>query len=234
MTTTNGHYNGQYAPIFPAAGDFGREDYAALRLRLDLYDDFITATRYERDGGVESSYLVDPLDVGQALSGLGISTGLLPPGCLFWQRIDGNERLAIWQPARVWSVSVVGLGRLRVPMPGLVWLGHGLRYQLYALAGNDAPDADTPLYQPPTPNVSSGVCTGNVPFPVAGAGTIAAALRLFFESEFNNHLDNGKSQKYSSIVRMWRVLNRAGATAYPLADLVPAHLTLARLMERER
>jgi len=162
-----------------------------------------------------------------------LTTGLLPTGCLFWQKTGSQERLAIQSPPQVWTVSVVELGRLRVPMPGLVWLGQGREYQLYAVAEAGPLTAKTELYHAPCPNVSGSVCTGNVPFPVASRETIWAALHLFFESEFNTHLDNGKSIRLGkgSILPLWQELAAAGAETYPVEDLVKAKTTLGRLLE---
>jgi hypothetical protein len=220
-------------PLFPGV-EWSREDYAELRLRLDIYTDFITATNFDGFGGVVTSYLVDPEDVAASLAGRPIATGLLPPGCLWWQKIGAQERLAIYAGPQVWPVSVVGLGRLTVPMPGLIWLGRGREYRLYAVA-EEPLTAKTELYHVPCPNVSGSVCAGNVPFPAASRETIWAALRLFFESEFNTHLDNGKSVRLGkgSILPLWQELSAAGAEVYPLDDLVRARLCLGDLMERE-
>jgi hypothetical protein len=78
--------------------------------------------------------------------------------------------------------------------------------------------------------VSSGICRGNVDFPQAAAGTIWPALRLFFESDFNNHLSNGKSKGYPrGILAAWEKL--AGAEAWPEDDLVSAGVTLGKVRE---
>jgi PRTRC genetic system protein B len=131
-------------------------------------------------------------------------------------------------------VQVAGLGSLGVPMPGLVLVGHGLKYMMYAVKGHGngwTPPGDTSLFVAPVPNISGSVCHGNVPFPPATTKTIWQAVNLFFESGFNNHLDNGKSKKYpDSILRMWRVLHRAKATSYPEDDLLPAHKTLKEIL----
>ena len=71
------------------------------------------------------------------------------------------------------------------------------------------------------------------PFPVAGGGTIWEAIDVFFQSGFNDHLDNNKSKSYpDSILKMWRKLNQEKAETYPLDDLVHANMTLANLMEK--
>lgn len=202
------------------------DDLAALRLRLDCFDDFIVAVSY-RDGEPGPLAALDPLDVAAALAGLNIGTPLLPRNCLFWQA-GHQERLAIYIEPAVWVVRIPE--RLAVPLPGLVWLGRGVEYQLYAVK-DKWPGPETVLFNPPTPNVSSGgICRGNVRFPVASAATIWAAWGLFIESEFNNHLSNQKSRKYPyGVLDAWRELD--GAPSYPLGDLVHAGRTLEDLRD---
>lgn len=219
---------------------FADGDYAAIRLRLDCYDDFIVAQKYDKGVG-KGFYALDPLDVAAALAGLTIGTPLLPPGCLFWQRADGGERLGIYAPPNVWTVHVsAGEKRetLAVPMPGLVWIGRGTGYSLFAVKGAEWPGPDTQLWKAPCPNLGDqGICRGNVEFPAAGAGTIWPALRLFFESDFNDHLSNGKSKKYpKSVLGMWRALAEADGVhpelveGWPEEDLVSAETTLGKVV----
>lgn len=220
--------NGLAGLIIPG-GKFEDDSYASLKLRLDCYDDYILARKFD-DGAGGALYALDPLDVAGALAGMSIGTPLLPKGVLFWQR-GAPERLAIYIEPQVWTVhvSTAKRERLAVPLPGLVWLGQGVEYRLYAVK-NGWPDAGTELFNPPCPNVSSGVCRGNVEFPQAAAGTIWQAWAAFIESDFNNHLSGNKSLRFKqSVLAMWREL--AGATEYPLDDLVSAGKTLGKLMK---
>lgn len=242
--------------IIPGA-QFADSAYASLKLRLDCYNDFILAQKY-KDGQGGGFYALDPTDVAAALAGVTLGTPLLPPGCLFWQRPgDGGERLAIYVGPRVWQVNVsadpsTGSGRgkrqrLAVPMPGLVWIGQGTSYRLYAVKSGGQgsgvggqgsgvrgwPTAETELWRAPCPNVSDNICRGNVEFPAASAETIWQALELFFESDFNDHLSNGKSRDFpKSVLDAWRELAGAGAEAWPEDDLVSAETTLGKVRER--
>jgi PRTRC genetic system protein B len=209
--------------------------YASLKMRLDLFDDQVVATKYEQ-GSPSPPFVVDPEELASRLAGLDLSSGMLPRNCLFWQKQNGQERLAVYVPPQVWGVQVAGLGSLCVPMPGLIFVGHGLEYNIYAVKGHGngwTPKPNEGLFVAPVPNVwgAQGVCQGNVPFPEASTGTIWQAIGLFFESGFNNHLANGKSQKYgNNILRMWRVLDRAKAVKYPEADLIATHRTVRSLL----
>lgn len=223
--STNGHLTGLIIP----GGKFNDNDYASLQLRLDCYNDYILARKF--DGGAGGAlYALDPLDVASALAGMNIGTPILPKNALFWQR-GGVERVAIYIEPQVWTVNVSAKERerLAVPLPGLVWIGQGVEYRLYAVKAG-WPTADTVLFNPPTPNVSSGICRGNVDFPQASAGTIWSAWERFIESDFNDHLSNNKSLRFKqSILPLWRELAKAEATEYPLDDLVSAGTTLGRV-----
>lgn len=206
--------------------------YAKLLMRLDLYNDTILARQYDQ-GQPGPAYALDPLDVAACIGGLAISTPPLPRNCLFWQKSGDGERLAVYCEPRVWTVNVSEgkeRQRLAVPMPGLVWVGCGLTYGLYAVKGSEWPSPETALWTAPVPNMSGSICRGNVEFPAAGAATIWAALGLFFESDFNSHLSNGKSLAHrENVLGQWTAL--AGAEVWPEDDLVHTQMTLGKLME---
>jgi PRTRC genetic system protein B len=237
----NGNGNSKRGGSFhPAAGlgvsiypDIAWNDgaFAKLTRRFDLFDDMIIVTDYDDKGKTPTrSFVADPLSIVEALGRVSIDSGLLPDNVLFWQRREGQERLGVWLPPQVWRLRVEPTTRVNrvIPLPGLVFAGRGKSYGLWALADDNRPGLDTPLYNAPCPNVSeNGVCTGNVEFPEAGAATIRAAVEAFFESGFNNHLDNGKSKKHpAGILALWKELHSDKAEVYPVEDLVPAGLTL--------
>lgn len=216
--------------------NFDNDAYAVLKMRLDLYDDIILARKYDH-GTPGPAFALDPLQVAAAIDNLIISSPFLPQNCLFWQRAGDGERLAIYCEPQVWPVHVLAGERMRwlVPMPGLVWVGGGEKYELYAVKDSEWPGPETPLWVAPVPNMGGNICHGNVEFPAAGAGTIWQALRLFFESDFNDHLSNDKSLAYrGSILEQWAKLHEAAAEIYPEDDLVGARMTLGKLMEANR
>ena len=196
---------------------------------LHLYDDAIVLAW--PNGG--PAYCVDPLDIASAMSDVALTTGLLPHGCLFWSRRGGAERLGIYVPAQVWQVHISGEEQQwMVPMPALVFIGQGKRYNVYALKKGTWPEPDTMLYKAPCPNVSEGICTGNVAFPVAGAATIWQAAELFFSSDFNRDVSSGKSQQHGAcVLDMWRNLHRQRRIAYPVDDLVSAGVTMREVID---
>lgn len=222
-------------PLYPGIV-WEANEIAQLQMRLDLFDDTIIATRYKNGSAIEASFIVDPLDLAQRLTSLDISTGLLPENCLFWQRKDGEDRIGVWLPPRIWDLRVEPTDKpnRKIPLPGFVFVGQGKSYSLYATAEATRPQAATQLYYPPTANVGGGVCQGNVVFPMAGPATIYRAVEAFFGSGFNSHLDNDKSKRYpKGILSMWKALHRAKAEQYPVDDLVEVPgLTLGKLITR--
>jgi hypothetical protein len=216
--------------IYPHLG-WGESDYARLQVRLDIYDDVIVLKKFAH-GEVVGQHIVNPTEVAAALAGLDLSSGLLPRDVLFWSKRGGEDRLAIYIPSNVWLVTVRGETLAwRVPLPGLILIGHGYDYSLWAVTERPT-DTDTPLYMAPCPNVHpEGVCRGSAPFPKAGPTTIWQGWDSFISSKFNRDLSNHKSRAYPEcVLDQWRALHQAGVETYPLDDLVATRLTLGGLI----
>lgn len=235
MNNSTGNNNGHLLTAIPdliyPAFKWGESDYARLQARLDLYDDFVTLSKF-RTGQVTDQYLVDPTELAAVLAGVNLHSGLLPRDCLFWSKLQGYDRLGIYIPPQVWPVTIRNEPQAwRVPLPGLIFTGHEYDYSLWAV--KDYPtDDSTPLYMAPCPNVHpEGVCRGSAPFPQAGTATIWHAVDIFFSSKFNRDLSNQKSRAFRDcVLDQWHALHEAGAENYPLGDLVETNLTLRRLI----
>jgi hypothetical protein len=232
LQTGNGNGNSSVLAssgfIFPQLR-FDDEDYARIKMRLDLYTDYILATKYDKRGQSGATFMVDPADLASAVSGLSVTTGLLPRNALFWGKKGSVERIGVYLKPQVWPLSVNG-DKLtwHIPLPGMIFIGEGKRYELYAV--KEYPVSGTTLFNAPVPNLSNAVCTGNVSFPKAGVKTIWQAVDAFFQSGFNNHLANGKSrQEPENILRIWRLLK--GEQEYPLYDLVEAGTTIKKITQ---
>ncbi|MCL5107431.1 MAG: prokaryotic E2 ligase family D protein [Chloroflexi bacterium] len=176
--------------------------------------------------GVTRTRLVSALEVAHALAReLDLTTGILPPEAVWWAKTASGVRVAVWREPRVWTVRLrerhdVRPRRLRLPMPGLVFVCLPGRQAPYVFAAKARPRAlDEQLYACPTYNVfpSGRVCTGTHAFP-ADPGKVPEA---FFESYFSaGDTGRGKSQRHPDDVSLlWQGLK--GKTAYPLEDLVP-------------
>ncbi len=203
-------------------------DSQQLVLTLDIYTESILRTIYERGKPAQVDE-VSPLDVAQILADVQVSPGLLPPHLLYYARRGLAELVALYLPPEPRRVRLAGGEGFTIPCPPLVLAGNQTTYRLAALAETGWPAAATGLYHAPFPNVYAGsrVCPGSVNFPPAGLATIRAAARLFFESEFNRDLANGKSNQYpADVTALWRILAGEQRAEYPTADLIPMNITL--------
>lgn len=196
-----------------------------LRLRLDFHEECVVVHDYA--GGVVRTKLVSALDVAHALAReLDLTSGLVPPDTLWWAKTSSGIRVAIWREPRVWTVRLrerydVKPRRLRLPMPGMVFICSPARQAPYVFAARARPrTADDQLYCCPTYNVfpTGRVCPGSHLFPADPA----QVPEDFFRSHFSATGDTarGRSQRHpDDIGELWAELR--GQTAYPLDDLVP-------------
>ncbi len=122
---------------------------------------------------------------------------------------------------------------LSVPMPGLLFLGYGTHYHIWAY--KLWKHAATKLFKAPLPNVyyDGAICFGNVHSRVANGTTISTTWRLFWQSDFSDHLANGKSDAHpDNILPFLAKLHSTEAQDYPLDDLEPAHLSIATIIRQ--
>lgn len=197
-----------------------------LRLRLDFHGESVVLHDY--GGGVVRTKLVSALDVAHALAReLDLDTGLLPPEVLWWSRTSGGERVAVWREPRVWTVRLrerydAPPRRLRLPLPGLVFVCLPARQAPYVFAAQARPKTpDDQLYHAPAYNVfSSGrVCTGSHAFPSDPARVPEEFFRSYFSA--TGDTARGKSRRHPDDVgALWAELD--GQRTFPLEDLVPA------------
>jgi len=203
--------------------------HQSLVLRLDLFQQSIVLTRFDGDGRATSCHEVAPEDVAAALSGVPVSTGLLPRNCLFYAR-QGREKLAIYLSSQRRSLATKERV-YKILLPGMVFVGQGLDYQIFAV--KQRPGKRERLFQAPLPNVNSNghICRGNADFPACSTNTIHAAVKVFFASEFNSDLSVGKSSRHGkNILDLWAEIE--GTEEFPVDDLVPTRLVLEDLLWR--
>lgn len=201
-----------------------------LVLRLDFHAESVILHDYA--GAVTRTRLVSVLDVAHALAReLDLSTGLLPAQALWWTRTATGTRVAVWREPRVWTVRLRERfdalpRRLRLPMPGLVFLCLAGRQAPYVFAAQTRPrSVEEQLYHCPTFNVfpSGRVCPGTHLFPADPA----RVPEEFFRSAFSATADTGggKSRRHPEDIGQWWA-ELASMSAYPVDDLVP-HLRVA-------
>ena len=146
-------------------------------VQLTFYPDTILCTRY--DGIGQTTYPVAPQEVAEAVADVPFSTGWLPPRTLLVERRSGVTTVAVHIPRGRHHVHVetrTGDQMLTVPLPDLVFIGHGRSY--YVFATKRPPTPNTPLFHAPCSNVydSGNICLGNTPFPEATPATISTAI----------------------------------------------------------
>jgi PRTRC genetic system protein B len=203
--------------------------------QITIYEQLTLLTR--RSGATWRQYPISADALARVLANVPSASGLLPPQTLGTGHIAGAPFYVVYVPPHTRTLRMVGAGGgtampYTLPLPPLVWAGHGTDYRIWAL---DAPERPTrtgvPLMRAPFPNVfaNGGICWGTSdPAPMASPTTLDQVLTLFLEqSNFNLHLANGKSVAFqNSVVAQWQHLTAAGADTYPLNDLMPAESSL--------
>lgn len=203
-------------------------------VRLDFFSEMVLLTRFGEAGG-QTTYPVAVEDVAGAFTDIRLATGLLPRETLFWQKQGDVTTLAIYVPARRWSVQWQDEQTYQLPLPPCVFVGRGRNYYVYALRSRPR-GPHTPLWHFPSPNIAENgaICLGNAPFPACGADTIYQALHLFLEgSAFNNHLVLNRNATFPDDVRqLWELLD--GRKRFPSHHLKPLNVSLGQLMRELR
>jgi len=176
--------------------------------------------------------LVSALDIAHALAReLDLDTGLLPREALWWARTAAGVRVAVWREPKVWAVRLrerydTKPRRLRLPMPGLVFVCMPGRQPPYVFAAKGRPgDLTDMLYRCPTWNVfeTGRVCTGSHEFPTDAARVPEAFFKSYFSAVEST--GRGRSRRHPDDVgALWSELR--GHQSFPLDDLLP-HGTVA-------
>lgn len=194
------------------------------RVTLTLTDETIWLTRHDPAGRPAATYPVSSADVGRAFAGYTSSTGLLSPDTLFVGTRAGKTRIGVWLPPARREIRYARgsrTDRLTVPMPGLVFVGEGAKYWVWAALKRPATPQDR-LYSAPLPNVhqDGGICQGSAKFPLCSPGTISAAAALFFESDFNDDLSHSRARHSGSLLEFLRSIS--ARRQFPAKQLIEA------------
>jgi len=194
-----------------------------LKVRLDFYEETVVMHLIEK--GVISTKIVSARDIALALlEEVPLSSGLLPEGALCWGHGKEGPEVALWQPPRVWRVSLQlepssPPRRFKLPMPGLIFIASpGKAPRVYAAKKRPRTAKDI-IYHAPLFNLfhDGRTCPGSHRFP----DNIVETPQSFFASFFTAEADyRGRSKKYpNDLLRLWEELD--GKKRYSLGDLVP-------------
>ena len=194
-----------------------------LQVQLEVYNETVLLRGFEED-----STWVRTVSAGEIASvftrHLGFSSGLLPQDALWWNQGETGQVVALWRPPQVWPVALQREAfkppaRLRLPMPGLVFVcSPGRAPWVYAaLARPNNPEQQ--LYRAPAFNVfrDGRVCPGSHRFPEE----VGLIPESFFQSFFSTTGDShDRSKKHpDNLQALWEEID--GKTDYPVEDLVP-------------
>ncbi len=194
---------------------------------------------YKDEGGAERYKFLTPGALRSAFAAEPVDTGWLSPSVVRWGESIHGKYMAMWVPPAVTGLQVEttvsegeGKGKrvetesVSVPLPGMLFLGIGRRYFVWAAGGPDFnPNAEA--YYPPLPNVmgDGAVCWGaNQPPAVSEAGGIEKAWQLFLSSPFNDHMAGSRCKSFPNDCRgLLHKLARGKGKSVPSKELMPFH-----------
>ena len=206
--------------VLPGEPDVPRD---SLKAQLEVYGESILLRGFDDSTSWVRTVSADEI-AHVFTEHIGFASGLLPENALWWNQGETGRVVSLWRPPRVWPVALQREAfkppvRLRIPMPGLVFVcSPGRAPWAYAAAGRPTNLEET-LYRIPTFNVfgDGRVCPGSHRFPE----DVSRIPESFFESFFSTTGDSRqRSHKHpDSLVDLWVDLD--GQDEYPLDDLVP-------------
>ena len=212
----------------PGPTEVPRDD---LKVQLEVYGETILLRGFEGDSAWVRTVSADEI-AGVFTQHLGFSSGLLPEDALWWGQGETGQVVGLWRPPQVWPVALQREAfkppaRLRLPMPGLVFVcSPGRAPWVYAALSRPS-DPDERLFRAPAFNVfrDGRVCPGSHRFP-EDVGLIPES---FFQSYFSGTGDTrDRSKKHpDNLHALWEEID--GKTDYPAEDLVP-QCTVAQAM----
>ena len=202
-----------------------------LKVQLEVYNETILLRGFENGTAWVRTVSADEI-ANVFTQHLGFSSGLLPRDAIWWNQGETGQVVALWRPPQVWSVALQREAfkppaRLRLPMPGLVFVcSPGRAPWVYAAASRPA-EPEQHLFRAPAFNVFSDgrVCPGSHRFPEE----VDLIPEGFFQSFFSLTGDTrNRSNKHpDNLIALWEEMD--GTTAYPMEDLVP-QCTVAQAM----
>jgi len=212
--------------------------FAAAALYFLRSGDFLFTFQAENDERSraqlvkEGAKFVTVNDVQAAFSGRDVDTSWIAPGVVRCGYCSKGDWFVYAAGPQVIPLQVIlgddkGLKKIKVPIPATVMVGVGMQYYLFAMANPYTPD--TRLFRAPFPNIhdDGAICWGQNTPPKAHHRNARTAWQLFFESQFNGDLANGKSEKYESDVRrMMAYVSRKKFDSWPVTDMIQSRGSL--------
>ena len=212
----------------PGVDDAPRDD---LKMQLEVYEETILLRCFETGSAWVRTVSAD--GIASALTQhLGFSSGLLPADALWWNQGETGQVVGLWRPPQVWPVALQREAfkppaRLKIPMPGLLFVCSPGRAPWVYAATERPSDPEQQLYRMPAFNVfrDGRTCPGSHRYP----DEVGLIPESFFQSFFSLTGDSHeRSKKHpDNLQTLWEELD--GTTEYPTEDLVP-QCTVAHVM----
>ena len=212
----------------PGQNELPRDE---LKMQLEVYDETILLRGFGGDSNWVRTVSADGI-ANVLTQHLGFSSGLLPQDSLWWNQGETGQVVALWRPPKVWPVALQREAfkppaRLRIPMPGLVFVCSPGRAPWVYAATSRPTDPGQQLFRAPAFNVfqDGRACPGSHKFPEE----VGLIPESFFQSFFSLTGDTrNRSKKHpDNLIALWEELD--GKTEYPTEDLVP-QCTVAHAM----
>ena len=203
----------------PGPADAPQDD---LKVQLEVYGETILLRGFGDDSNWVRTVSADEI-ANVFTQHLGFSSGLLPQEALWWNQGETGQVVALWRPPQVWPVALQREAfkppaRLRLPMPGLVFVCSPGRAPWVYAAHSRPDDAEQQLFRAPAFNVFSDgrVCPGSHRFPEE----VGLIPESFFQSFFSLTGDSkNRSKKHpDNLQALWEEVD--GKDDYPVDDLV--------------
>lgn len=127
----------------------------------------------------------------------------------------------------------MGIPNGEASIPALLWKATTTHLQVFALATDERPTSETPLFTAPFGNINGetgGVCMGTVPVSFGQSVSLdefIARWEEFFFNSYFSHLNTSQPVK-SNFIQLWKRLLKT-SEAFPTDELVPTLKTLASL-----
>ena len=212
----------------PGATDAPRDD---LKLQLEVYGETILLRGFESESTWVRTVSADEI-ASVFTQHLGFSSGLLPENALWWNQGETGQVVALWRPPQMRPVALQREAfkppaRLRLPMPGLVFVCSPGRAPWVYAALRRPTDPEEQLFRAPAFNVfgDGRVCPGSHRFPEE----VGLIPESFFQSYFSLTGDSrDRSKKHpENLLALWEAID--GKNEYPNEDLIP-QCTVAHAM----
>ena len=204
----------------PGPADMPRDE---LRMQLEVYNETVLLRGFEDGSAWVRTVSADAI-ANVLTQHLGFSSGLLPQDALWWSQGETGQVVALWRPPQVWSAALQREAfkppaRLRLPMPGLVFVCSPGRAPWVYAAQSRPSGPEQQLFRAPAFNVfgDGRACPGSHRFPEE----VRLIPESFFQSYFSLTGDTrNRSKKHpDNLQALWEEIH--GTTEYPMEDLVP-------------